>query len=124
METGENDLQQQFIPAEPPPLPAPIRYINVLGSLVCAHRVVDLRPQNSTRFAFRPPKQRSINARQAHALYSEIFLENRRSRNTANLPPGCDPPLNGVQILVATKPADFHKGHDGPAALVRTHLQK
>ena len=27
-------------------------------------------------------------------------------------------PVNGLRILVATKPVDFRKGHDGLAALV------
>lgn len=31
-------------------------------------------------------------------------------------------PLQGVRILVATKPVDFRKGHDGLAALVQSML--
>lgn len=31
-------------------------------------------------------------------------------------------PANRVRILVATKPIDFRKGHDGLAALVKTEL--
>lgn len=33
-------------------------------------------------------------------------------------------PSNRVRILVATKPVDFRKGHDGLAALVKTELRK
>ena len=33
-------------------------------------------------------------------------------------------PSNGVRILVATKPVDFRKGHDGLAALVNNELHK
>tara|TARA_R110002051_G_C8338447_1_gene437942 strand:- start:176 stop:349 length:174 start_codon:yes stop_codon:yes gene_type:complete len=33
-------------------------------------------------------------------------------------------PSHGVKIFVATKLADFRKGHDGLAALVQSHLQK
>ena len=31
-------------------------------------------------------------------------------------------PSQGVRILVATKPVDFRKGHDGLAALVQSML--
>lgn len=33
-------------------------------------------------------------------------------------------PSNRVQIMVATKPVDFRKGHDGLAALVKNELRK
>jgi transposase len=33
-------------------------------------------------------------------------------------------PLNRVRIMVATKPVDFRKGHDGLAALVKNELHK
>ena len=33
-------------------------------------------------------------------------------------------PSNRVKILVATKPIDFRKGHDGLAALIRNELDK
>ena len=33
-------------------------------------------------------------------------------------------PSQGVRILVATRPADFRKGHDGLAALVQSVLQE
>ena len=33
-------------------------------------------------------------------------------------------PSNRVRILVATKPVDFRKGHDGLAALVKNELRK
>lgn len=33
-------------------------------------------------------------------------------------------PSNRVKILVATKPVDFRKGHDGLAALIRNELDK
>ncbi|SNY91017.1 transposase [Cohaesibacter sp. ES.047] len=33
-------------------------------------------------------------------------------------------PSNRVKILVASKPVDFRKGHDGLAALVRNELNK
>ena len=33
-------------------------------------------------------------------------------------------PSNRVRIMVATKPVDFRKGHDGLAALVKTELRK
>ncbi|MCM2436315.1 IS66 family insertion sequence element accessory protein TnpB [Agrobacterium rosae] len=33
-------------------------------------------------------------------------------------------PSNRVRIMVATKPVDFRKGHDGLAALVRNELHK
>ncbi len=33
-------------------------------------------------------------------------------------------PSNRVKILVASKPVDFRKGHDGLAALVRNELDK
>jgi transposase len=33
-------------------------------------------------------------------------------------------PSDGVRILVATKPIDFRKGHDGLAALVASQLRK
>ncbi|SNY90071.1 IS66 Orf2 like protein [Cohaesibacter sp. ES.047] len=33
-------------------------------------------------------------------------------------------PSNRVKILVASKPVDFRKGHDGLAALVRNALNK
>ena len=33
-------------------------------------------------------------------------------------------PSNRVRIVVATKPVDFRKGHDGLAALVKTELRK
>lgn len=33
-------------------------------------------------------------------------------------------PSNRVRIMVATKPADFRKGHDGLAALVKNELHK
>ncbi|HEV7322546.1 MAG TPA: IS66 family insertion sequence element accessory protein TnpB [Ensifer sp.] len=31
---------------------------------------------------------------------------------------------NRVRIMVATKPVDFHKGHDGLAALMKTELHR
>jgi transposase len=33
-------------------------------------------------------------------------------------------PSQGVRILIATKPVDFRKGHDGLAALVQSVLQE
>ena len=33
-------------------------------------------------------------------------------------------PSNRVRIMVATKPIDFRKGHDGLAALVKNELHK
>lgn len=33
-------------------------------------------------------------------------------------------PSNRVRIVVATKPVDFRKGHDGLAALVQNELRK
>ncbi len=33
-------------------------------------------------------------------------------------------PSNRVRIVVATKPVDFRKGHDGLAALVKNELHK
>ena len=33
-------------------------------------------------------------------------------------------PSNRVRIMVATKPVDFRKGHDGLAALVKNELHK
>ncbi|MDQ7080305.1 MAG: IS66 family insertion sequence element accessory protein TnpB [Paracoccaceae bacterium] len=33
-------------------------------------------------------------------------------------------PTNGVRILVATRPVDFRKGHDGLAALVQNMLRE
>ncbi|AFL50557.1 transposase [Sinorhizobium fredii] len=33
-------------------------------------------------------------------------------------------PSNRVRIMVATKPVDFRKGHDGLAALVKNELRK
>ncbi|QFT48842.1 IS66 Orf2 like protein (plasmid) [Roseivivax sp. THAF40] len=33
-------------------------------------------------------------------------------------------PSNRVRILVATRPVDFGKGHDGLAALVKNELRK
>ncbi|WP_412766471.1 IS66 family insertion sequence element accessory protein TnpB [Brucella intermedia] len=33
-------------------------------------------------------------------------------------------PSNRVRIMVATKPVDFRKGHDGLAALVKNELGK
>jgi transposase len=33
-------------------------------------------------------------------------------------------PSNRVRVLVATKPVDFRKGHDGLAALVKNELRK
>ncbi len=33
-------------------------------------------------------------------------------------------PSNRVRIMVATKPRDFRKGHDGLAALVKNELHK
>ncbi|WP_237271234.1 MULTISPECIES: IS66 family insertion sequence element accessory protein TnpB [unclassified Sulfitobacter] len=33
-------------------------------------------------------------------------------------------PSNRVRIVVATKPVDFRKGHDGLAALVKNELRK
>ena len=33
-------------------------------------------------------------------------------------------PSNRLRIMVATKPADFRKGHDGLAALVKNELHK
>ncbi|WP_102224308.1 IS66 family insertion sequence element accessory protein TnpB [Acidimangrovimonas sediminis] len=33
-------------------------------------------------------------------------------------------PSNRVRILVATRPVDFRKGHDGLAALVKNELRK
>jgi transposase len=33
-------------------------------------------------------------------------------------------PLSRVRVLVATKPVDFRKGHDGLAALVKNELRK
>ena len=33
-------------------------------------------------------------------------------------------PSNRVRIMVATKPVDFRKGHDGLAALVKNELYK
>ena len=33
-------------------------------------------------------------------------------------------PSNRVRILVATKPVDFRKGHDGLTALVKNELHK
>jgi transposase len=33
-------------------------------------------------------------------------------------------PSNRVRIMVATKPADFRTGHDGPAALLKNELHK
>ena len=33
-------------------------------------------------------------------------------------------PSNRVRIMVATKPIDFRKGHDGLAALVSSQLRK
>ncbi len=33
-------------------------------------------------------------------------------------------PSNRVRIMVATKPVDFRKGHDGLAALVKNELQR
>ncbi len=41
--------------------------------------------------------------------------------------PGCQPmmfPLNRVRIMVATKPVDFRKGHDGLAALLSSVRRK
>ncbi|SDJ58545.1 IS66 Orf2 like protein [Aliiruegeria lutimaris] len=33
-------------------------------------------------------------------------------------------PSQGVRVLVASKPVDFRKGHDGLAALVQSVLQE
>lgn len=33
-------------------------------------------------------------------------------------------PSNRVRIMVATKPVDFRKGHDGLAALVKNELHR
>ena len=33
-------------------------------------------------------------------------------------------PSNRVRIVIATKPVDFRKGHDGQAALVKNELRK
>ncbi|GAA4226255.1 transposase [Sagittula marina] len=33
-------------------------------------------------------------------------------------------PSNRVRIVIATKPVDFRKGHDGLAALVKNELRK
>jgi transposase len=33
-------------------------------------------------------------------------------------------PSNRVRIMVATKPVDFRKGHDGLAALIKNELHK
>ena len=33
-------------------------------------------------------------------------------------------PGPGVRVLVATKPVDFRKGHDGLASLVQSHLRQ
>lgn len=33
-------------------------------------------------------------------------------------------PSNRVRVMVATKPVDFRKGHDGLAALVKNELHK
>ena len=33
-------------------------------------------------------------------------------------------PSNRVRIVIATKPVDFRKGHDGLAALVKNELAK
>jgi transposase len=33
-------------------------------------------------------------------------------------------PMSRVRIMVATKPVDFRKGHDGLAALVKNELRK
>ena len=36
----------------------------------------------------------------------------------------CDLPVQPGRIMVATKPIDFRKGHDGLAALVKNELHK
>ena len=33
-------------------------------------------------------------------------------------------PSNRVRVMVATKPIDFHKGHDSLSALVKNELRK
>ena len=33
-------------------------------------------------------------------------------------------PSHGLNIYIATKAVDFHKGHDGLVALVQSHLRK